>query len=446
MEPSRRSMKNDILVAVVALVMVAAAVGIAAVLTQDSFASLTTTPTEQSIAIADVILSATAASASEILATTAPPTEQPATPLLSATPAPSATVPPPSPPALAAASPTATLPVTEAPPLASPSPIPSIAIEAMSVTATLPAATQSPAQPVTPKNTLPPPTSVPVTLRPTLPPSPTPVPASPTPFPTRIPASPTVPTIPPPSPTTTATETPAPLSTQTIPPSMTLSATATLTPTPLGILPTPTILLATPITPTAGAGGACVPPAGWQPYTVRSGENLFRISLRANIPLSQVQAANCIPDPARIAAGQVIYLPPAFFTAGGSGTGSGSGGQAGGGASTLPVTWGCSVPTASISAPAPGAILPLSASFSIRGTAAQGGDMPFAFYKVEIRREDESVFHNVAQSTTPVQGPGGLLATINPQAFGPGHYQIVLTVVDITGNYPEPCAIRVTLR
>ena len=179
------------------------------------------------------------------------------------------------------------------------------------------------------------------------------------------------------------------------------------------------------------------------PYTIRSGQNLFRIALNAGVPLTELQTANCIPDARFIEAGQIIYIPPG--AASGLQHGGASGSSAGvSSESTIPLQVGCRLPQVQISAPAPGAVL--TAPFTIQGTATLFDLEQFNFYKVEIRREDETIFHNVILSYNPAPGPSTSLASINPAEFGPGIYQIRLTVVDITGNYPEPCAIRVTFR
>jgi LysM repeat protein len=51
------------------------------------------------------------------------------------------------------------------------------------------------------------------------------------------------------------------------------------------------------------------PPASWIRYTVQPGENLFRIGLKFGVKTSVLQYYNCIADPDRIRAGQVIYVP-----------------------------------------------------------------------------------------------------------------------------------------
>ncbi len=152
-----------------------------------------------------------------------------------------------------------------------------------------------------------------------------------------------------------------------------------------------------------------------------------------------MQRINCIPNAASIIAGQVIYVPPVFFYS----TAPTSPGQAQESPSSIPRQAGCSVPGIQIAYPAPGATL--TSRFAVTGSATLGEDNSrFSFYKVELRAENETTFHNVGQANQPVVN--GVLASIDPAVFGPGHYQLKLTVVDITGNYPQPCAIRVTFR
>lgn len=186
--------------------------------------------------------------------------------------------------------------------------------------------------------------------------------------------------------------------------------------------------------------GTCSHPAGWRAYTVRSGDNLFRISIQAGVSLAAIQEANCITDAAELVAGTSIYVPASFF----NNASTDPAPTADISASQIPRQTGCTIPLASISAPAPDTTL--SNRFTVRGTAMLDESGTFNFYKVEIRREDQSVFRNVSQSSVSAPGPNSDLAVLNPADFGPGIYQIVLTVVDNTGNYPEPCAIRVTFR
>ena len=61
--------------------------------------------------------------------------------------------------------------------------------------------------------------------------------------------------------------------------------------------------LAAPALPSHAQGGGT--------HTVQSGENLFRIALRYNTTVEALAAANGIPDPTRIYAGQVLVIPSA---------------------------------------------------------------------------------------------------------------------------------------
>ncbi len=100
----------------------------------------------------------------------------------------------------------------------------------------------------------------------------------------------------------------------------------------------------------------------------------------------------------------------------------------------------CPNPQARITFPTEGAVL--SGSIQIIGSANIDN---FQFYKVEIGQGEQpsgwtifTVLHNEAV-------PGGLLDVLDASAFPPGVYKLRLTVVDITGNYPPPCEVRVVL-
>jgi LysM repeat protein len=250
----------------------------------------------------------------------------------------------------------------------------------------------------------------------------------------------------PPSPS--ATDTPTASPTATLPSPTIPTATEAMSDTPGAPSPTATILLSTPITPSPPAESAtpaaCAPPDGWRPYTVQSGDNLFRISLRAGVSLSRMQEANCIANPAELVAGTVIYVP-ADFLANQPAPATGQPTQLPpADESSIPLQTGCTIPQVTISSPRPGAIL--TDRFTVYGVATLSDVASFSFYKVEIRPEDQFIFRNVSQSSAPAPEPNSILATVNPADFGPGTYQLVLTVVDKTGNYPEPCAIRVIFR
>ena len=64
----------------------------------------------------------------------------------------------------------------------------------------------------------------------------------------------------------------------------------------------------------------CGPPTGWIYYTVRVGDNLYRISLAYRVSVAQLQSANCMGLSTNIAVGRRLYVPnvatstPAFKT------------------------------------------------------------------------------------------------------------------------------------
>jgi hypothetical protein len=414
MSTSGRNLKNELLGALAVLVMLASAVGLAAVLTRDPFGA-GATPTPASVGLAPTAVLASA--------TTAPTALPPA----SVTPA-FTTAAPIGPTATSTGTPTL-LPVTA-------TVKPTVLAIVPAATTALPATSPATFTPETvaatataPATIVVPPTSMPVRPSATLP-------AKPTERPTRTPM-PTATNTPTERPTSTATSTPPPTQVPTwtpLPPSPLPSATPVPTVAPTE---TPTITLATPVTPEVSA---CTPPPDWLPYTIRSGENLFRLSLRAGIPLQEMQRINCIPNARDISAGRILYVPPSFFARPPS---SAPGSTTGFSGSSLPLRVGCTAAGSQITFPAAGSAL--TGRVGVSGSATLGSrNNDFSFYKVELRVEGEAGLRNIHQATTPVAA--GLLASLNTADFGPGNYQIKLTVVDITGNYLEPCAIHVTFR
>lgn len=51
------------------------------------------------------------------------------------------------------------------------------------------------------------------------------------------------------------------------------------------------------------------PPSNWVPYRIQRGDNLYRISLKFRVSQSLLQYYNCIANPNRIRAGDIIYVP-----------------------------------------------------------------------------------------------------------------------------------------
>jgi LysM repeat protein len=59
-----------------------------------------------------------------------------------------------------------------------------------------------------------------------------------------------------------------------------------------------------------GGGQPPSPPGGETSYTVRPGDNLFRIALRYNMNYLHLAQYNGIANPSRIYVGQVLRIPP----------------------------------------------------------------------------------------------------------------------------------------
>ena len=99
-------------------------------------------------------------------------------------------------------------------------------------------------------------------------------------------------------------------------------------------------------------------------------------------------------------------------------------------------------PNPAVNLTAPGENARLSGAVQIAGTAAIGN---FWYYKIEI-----GVGRNPSQWTVigdlhyaPVSS--GTLETFNAAGFPAGEYTLRVVAVDKTGNFPEPCAVHVTV-
>jgi hypothetical protein len=276
----------------------------------------------------------------------------------------------------------------------------------------------------------------------------------PTATPFRIPTLSPVPTlitvvIPTQTPATAlATDTPTPArapatataATPTRTPASTVTAIPTATPRRRTDTPTPD-------PPGDAAAEACAVPSGWVPYTVRQGDNLFRVGLRYGETVNDLLDANCLSG-AALEVGDTLYVPPvtpralpsaAPTTATPQMTGQTAGVVPTG---TQTATDGaCSNPDSTISAPPVGAIL--RGVVAIRGSALLPN---FRFYKLEIREEGASTAADfVTFYTGEQQVDNGLLLNFDTRAWPNGQYWIRLVVVDDTGNYPERCAILYTI-
>jgi len=101
----------------------------------------------------------------------------------------------------------------------------------------------------------------------------------------------------------------------------------------------------------------------------------------------------------------------------------------------------CADPRAAITTPGNGAIV--NGVFTLIGTATHE---QFNFYKVEFApgANASSGFTYLADGRGPVFGGG--LANVDTRGLGNGPWTFQLTVVDQTGNYPEPCRVTVVVQ
>jgi len=98
----------------------------------------------------------------------------------------------------------------------------------------------------------------------------------------------------------------------------------------------------------------------------------------------------------------------------------------------------CPNPGAHITQPGTGATV--SGTIQIFGAAVVEN---FDYYKIEFLAPGGD-WNFIQNYSTPVSE--GLLATWNTDTVPPGEYGFRLVVVDVTGNYPEPCQIRLVVQ
>jgi len=78
------------------------------------------------------------------------------------------------------------------------------------------------------------------------------------------------------------------------------------------LLPSPTATTMPTNTPTrlpTKTSIPCGPPPGWVRYTVRPGDNLYRLSQSLGVSIPQLQLANCLGSSITIRAGQSLFVP-----------------------------------------------------------------------------------------------------------------------------------------
>lgn len=112
--------------------------------------------------------------------------------------------------------------------------------------------------------------------------------------------------------TTAATEIPLPTRTNTRQPTRTITATKEESPTATQTRTQTMTLTETNAASTkeiTSTENVCGPPEGWVQYTVQSGDNLYRISLKFNITVDELKQANCLGSSTVIVVGEKIYVP-----------------------------------------------------------------------------------------------------------------------------------------
>jgi LysM repeat protein len=191
--------------------------------------------------------------------------------------------------------------------------------------------------------------------------------------------------------------------------------------------------------PALAGSKPCQPSQDWITYRVQPGDTLFVIGLRYGLTVTTIMNANCL-DKTVIHSGDMVFVPPVTPR-------TAPGGVMDAGQLTTPPPTGtqtatdgaCTDPGSVISMPHVGAVL--RGDISIIGTARIPN---FAFYKIEIRQEGtDQPYGNLYTGAAPVVA--GPLAQLDTSMFPSGEYWLRLVVVDATSNYPERCAILVTL-
>ena len=182
------------------------------------------------------------------------------------------------------------------------------------------------------------------------------------------------------------------------------------------------------------------PPGGY--YVVQRGDNLYRIALRFGTTSWAIAVANNLPNPNRIYVGQRLLIPgyaappPVVPPVG-------------------PKVWPRPTPTptptpqiavcspwVSITEPTVNAKLDGSGITFIRGTASIDN---FWYYKLEFAYGEWPTGWSLIGDLHYTPVVNGYLGDWKTGALPKGVYQLRLTVVDGTGNYPTPCQVRVII-
>ncbi len=192
------------------------------------------------------------------------------------------------------------------------------------------------------------------------------------------------------------------------------------------------------------AGQVLCIPSGWAPppltggyYIVQRGDTLYSIALRYGTSVWAIVMANNISNPSLIYPGQALLIPglapppppPPAPTPTPTPT-------------PTPQVAVCS-PWANITEPTVNAELDGTGFTFVRGTATIDN---FWFYKLEFGFGEWPTEWFVIEELHYEPVVNGYLGDWKTGALPEGVYQLRLVVVDGTGNYPEPCQVRVIVK
>ncbi len=186
-------------------------------------------------------------------------------------------------------------------------------------------------------------------------------------------------------------------------------------------------------------GPAPLPPSGGY-YIVQRGDNLYRIALRFGTTYQAIAAANNLWNPNYIYVGQRLFIPgytappPVVPPPKPAPTPTPT-------PTPTPQVAVCP-PWASITEPTVNAKLDGAGITFIRGTATIDN---FWYYKLEFGVGEWPTEWSLIQELHYQPVVNGYLGDWKTGALPEGVYQLRLTVVDKTGNYPEPCQVRVII-
>jgi LysM repeat protein len=180
------------------------------------------------------------------------------------------------------------------------------------------------------------------------------------------------------------------------------------------------------------------PPLTGGYYTVQRGDTLYSIARRFGTTYWAIAVANNLANPNYIYPGQVLaipgYAPPVIVVP----------------AAPTPTPTPTPVPEvadcpawANITEPTVNAELNGTGFTFVRGTANVDN---FWYYKLEFSSDGEwPVRWSLIEDLHFEPVVNGFLEDWKTGALPEGVYQLRLTVVDRTGNYPEPCQVQVTI-